>query len=99
MIVWVNAEWFRPQAIAEAADLQTISDQQVVVPVAAVVFWRRAGPICLNGRGLLKVSATALPTPSAETGESLEGQVQALAGPDYRDSNGGDCLKRRAGEH
>jgi hypothetical protein len=37
MIVWVNAGWFRPQAIAKAADLQTISDQQVVVPVAAVV--------------------------------------------------------------
>jgi hypothetical protein len=33
MIVWVNAGWFRPQAIAEAADLQTISDQQVVVPL------------------------------------------------------------------
>jgi hypothetical protein len=31
MVVGVNAGWCRPQAFAEAADLQTISDQQVAV--------------------------------------------------------------------
>jgi hypothetical protein len=79
MVVWVNAGWFRPQAIAEAADLQTIGDQQVAVPLLLVVSGGAPVRSACTAEGLLKVSATALPPPSAETGESREGQVQALA--------------------
>src|ERR1700680_4956126 len=64
-------------------------------------FWRRAGRIALHFRGpperVGNRPATAFRRDRRVAGEG-EGQVQALAGRDYRAGEGGGFLKKRAGE-